>query len=50
MVRTKLWPRAAYTHEVRKIQWRQPDSATARSPASFVRPYADSGAGSSSST
>ncbi len=47
IVRTKLWPVGPKSHELRTIQAESPAAA---SPCSFVRPYADRGAGESDST
>jgi hypothetical protein len=46
-VRTKLWPVAPKSHELRTIQAASPAAASA---CSFVRPYAPSGDGGSDST
>ena len=46
IVLTKLRPFHPYSHELRTIQ----PSRTSRSPSSFVRPYTESGFGSSDST
>ena len=50
MVSTKFGPPAPNSHEERAIVWTPSAASTARSPSSFVAPYAESGAVGEDST